>query len=80
MEVHMNPEYIKLAQIAYNTVLATMLEGEATHQGNEWQEVDINTHLAHEAVHCVKYVKGDTSEDHIGHALTRLCIIKALQK
>jgi hypothetical protein len=76
----MNPEYIKLAQIAYDTVLATMQEGETTHPAQEWQEVDINTHLAHEAVHCVKYVEGDTSEDHIGHALTRLALIKALQK
>jgi hypothetical protein len=75
----MNHEYEKLAKIAYDTVLATMLEGEAMHPADEWQTVDINTHLAHEAVHCVKYMEGDTSEDHIGHALTRLCMIKALQ-
>jgi len=76
----MNHEYEKLAKIAYDTVLATMLEGEKQHPGNEWQTVDINTHLAHEAMHCVKYVEGDTSENHIAHALTRLAIIKEMQK
>jgi hypothetical protein len=74
-----DPDYIDLAKTAFNTVLATMLEGEKQHPGNEWKTVDINTHLAHEAIHCVKYVEGDTSEDHIAHALTRLAMIKALQ-
>ena len=76
----MNPEYIKLAQTAYDTVLATMLEGEKQHPGNEWQGKSIGEHFRRADKHLFMYLKGDTSEDHIGHALTRLTMILALQK
>ena len=76
----MYPEYIKLAQTAYDTVLATMLEGEATHQGNEWQMISAWEHMNHAMQHMAASANRDTSEDHIGHAITRLAMIKVIQK
>jgi hypothetical protein len=75
----MNPIYHKLAQIAYDTVLQTMQEGEQTHPPDEWQEVDIIDHICHASHHENDYIAGDTSEEHIAHALTRCAMIKYLE-
>ena len=72
-----NPEYIKLAKIAYDTVIATMQEGEKTHPEQGWQTAD---HIDHIMQHAYLHHNGDTSEDHIGHALMRCAMIKAMQK
>jgi len=75
-----NPTYTKLAQIAYNTVLQTMKEGEQTHSPDEWQDVSIGDHIGHAFDHIEKYSLGiSTPEDHIAHALTRLAMIKYLE-
>jgi hypothetical protein len=85
-ESEINPEYIKLAQTAYDTVLATMLDGEATHPAQEWQTVSVKDHVQHITDHVddfrVELVRNRKvgTDDHIGHALTRLAMIKALQK
>jgi hypothetical protein len=73
-----NPDYLKLAQIAYDTVLRTMQEGEKTHPSDEWQEVSISGHTAHVADHLVKWSKGFTDEPHLEHLITRCAMIKFL--
>lgn len=75
----MNPDYIKLAQIAYDTVLQTMIEGEKTHPVNDWQGISIADHTAHAADHLVKWSKGFTDELHLEHLITRLTMIKCLE-
>jgi hypothetical protein len=75
----MNPIYTKLAQIAYDTVLQTMVDGEKTHPDNDWQDVSIIDHICHAGHHIDDYITKDTSEDHIAHALTRCAIIKYLE-
>lgn len=75
----MNPDYIKLAQIAYDTVLRTMREGEKTHPDNDWQDVDKIDHLCHANHHIIDYIANDKSADHIAHALTRCAMIKYLE-
>lgn len=74
-----NPLYIELARIAYDTVLHTMLQGEKTHPDNDWQDVSIIDHICHAGHHIDDYITEDTSEDHIAHAITRLAIIKYLE-
>ncbi|MFA5307796.1 MAG: hypothetical protein WC365_10165 [Candidatus Babeliales bacterium] len=74
----MNPDYIKLAQIAYDTVLQTMIEGETTHPANEWQDISTADHAEHIKMHIGKH-RRDKTEDHIAHALTRLAMIKYLE-
>ena len=74
---NMNPDYEKLGELAKQIVIATMQEGEQTHPGNEWQTAD---HIDHAMQHLYLHHNGDTTEDHIGHALTRCVIIKEMQK
>jgi hypothetical protein len=83
--VAINPDYLKLAQIAYDTVLRTMIEGEKEHQKNEWQEVPVKDHVNHIREHgddC--YIdliyEQKSAEDHIAHAMTRCAMIKFLEK
>jgi hypothetical protein len=85
----MNPDYIKLAESAaklvYDTVLTTMLEGEQTHPGNEWQTVDILDHAQHALDHVadaqyeINHGEKLGTDDHIAHAITRLVMVKAVQ-
>jgi len=76
----MNPIYHKLAQIAYDAVLQTMQEGEQTHPDDDWQEVDVYEHASHAWQHINDYYIGDTTEEHIAHALTRCAMIKYLEE
>lgn len=71
--------YEVLGEIAKQTVIRTMIEGEKTHPANDWQEVDIIDHICHTSHHENDYIAGDTSEDHIAHALTRCAMIKYME-
>lgn len=75
----MNPIYHKLAQIAYGTVLQTMVDGEKTHPDNDWQNVDIMEHFRHALDHLASWELEENDEDHLAHAITRLAIIKYLE-
>lgn len=75
----MNPDYIKLAKIAYDTVLQTMLEGEKEHGVDGWKDKHTGEHFKHADKHLFLYLEGDTSEEHIAHALTRCAMIKYLE-
>lgn len=67
----MNPEYIKLAQIAYDTVIRTMLAGEKDHPGNEWVNKPADYHKLHAYQHAESAYLGDKSEKHTNNCLTR---------
>ncbi len=74
----MNPDYEKLAKVAYDTVLQTMIEGERAHGTDEWMALSVPDHAEHIKAHIGKY-RRDKSEDHVAHALTRCAMIKYLE-
>ena len=74
-----NPDYIKLAQIAYDTVLQTLMEGEKEHGPDSWKSIPSLEHKLHTADHFLKRAQSDIAEDHIAHALTRCAMIKYLE-
>lgn len=74
----MNADYIKLAQIAYGTVLQTMIDGEKEHGADGWKVLSVADHAEHIKAHIGKH-RMDKSEDHIAHALTRCAMIKYLE-
>lgn len=78
-ECIINPDYLKLAQIAHDTVLQTMIDGEKEHGTDGWKEVCTSTHSCHMSIHGSKYCRDDKSEDHIAHAMTRCAMIKYLE-
>jgi hypothetical protein len=75
----MNPIYHKLAQIAYDTVIQTMQEGEKSHPNDDWQNVDIMEHFRHAIDHLASWELEENDEDHLAHAITRLAMIKFLE-
>jgi hypothetical protein len=77
-ECLMNPIYHKLAQIAYDTVLQTMIEGEKEH-GDEWKSKSIAYHKEHALRHAELNYTGDTSENHTNNGMTRNAMIKYLE-
>jgi len=77
-----NSDYIKLAQLAYDTVLQTMLEGEKQHSPDGWKDNTIRYHLDHANEHLFNFeYKENIAEALIDleHCLTRLSMIKFLQ-
>lgn len=74
----MNPIYIKLAQIAFDAVLRTMMEGEKEH-GDEWLHKSIDYHKQHALAHAELNYVGDTSENHTNNGLTRDAMILYLE-
>jgi hypothetical protein len=72
----MNPDYEKLAQIAHDTVLQTMLEGEKDHPADEWKKLTIKDHIDHIMRHTYNYFTGKQGEDDIGHMMARGAMIK----
>jgi len=79
VDTSINPDYIKLAQIAYDTILQTMMEGEKVHGADEWKKLSIYEHGIHAAQHIMDHSMGYTAEDHIAHAMTRCAMIKMLE-
>jgi hypothetical protein len=75
-----NPDYIKLAQLAYDIVLQTMLEGEKQHNPDGWKDIPAWEHLNHTMQHLTASAMRDKTEDHIAHALTRCAMIKYLEQ
>jgi len=74
----MNPLYHKLAQIAYNTVLRTMLENESSH-GDEWLHKSVDYHKRHAMEHAELSYTGNSKEDDNGHCLTRCAMVEYLE-
>ncbi len=76
---YINPDYLTLAQIAYDTVLQTMIEGEKEHGADQWKSKSMTYHKRHASEHADDAYVGDSKEDHIAHALTRCAMIKYLE-
>ena len=77
-----NPIYIELAQIAFDEVIQTMLEGEATHPDKPidgWKDKPIEFHKLHAYKHSELAYTGNGKEDDTGHCLTRCAMIEYLE-
>lgn len=73
-----NPLYIELAQIAFDTVLQTMIDGEKKH-GDEWLNKSIDYHKQHALGHAELNCVGDKSDNHTNNGMTRNAMIKYLE-
>ena len=57
----------------------TMVDGVLTSEPN-WSRFSVSSHLDHALSHVNKHFAGDTSEDHLAHAATRLMFALELQR
>ena len=79
-DMAISPLYIKLAQIAYDAVLQTMIEGEKQHGPDEWKDKSILYHKTHALEHAeLAYPGYNNDEDHIAHCMARCAMIKFLE-
>lgn len=46
--------------------------GASRYTPNNWRLIPRNEHLNHAMTHIFAYMQGDTQDDHLGHALTRM--------
>ena len=67
------------APLLRDVIQATMEEGAAQGYDGNWRRHNIAYHLEHIRAHIANAIAGDTTENHIEHALTRLAMIKVLQ-
>jgi hypothetical protein len=77
--IGINPDYLKIAKIAYDTVLQTMIDGEKEHGADEWKNIEPWEHLNHAMQHLTAKAMRDKGEDRISHAMTRCAMIKYLE-
>jgi hypothetical protein len=71
-----NPNEFKCA---FETVVAVMREGEATHLPDEWKTYPPEFHAARAFEHLRSLREGDTRKDHLSHATTRLMLALTLR-
>lgn len=45
-----------------------------------WAAVDVRQHVLHAQAHIIDHIAGDTSEDHLAHAFTRLMMALAVER
>ena len=69
-------DYIRLSLKAAAIVYRTMQEGERKHGRSGWKDLPAGEHFRHADKHLFMCLKGDTAEDHAGHAITRLVMYK----
>jgi hypothetical protein len=77
----MNPDYLKLAQIAYDTVLQTLIDGEKEHGVDEWKSKEIAEHYEHAVEHLCNIGECGCNNpmEELAHCLTRCAMIKYLE-
>jgi hypothetical protein len=63
------------AQFAMAKVLA---EGAKKYGANNWRNIPVEDHLNHLIIHTYAYLSGDTSDDHLAHAMCRAMFAQAV--
>lgn len=74
----MTDSYPIIANNAFYAVLDTMRANDS--KGESWLIVPAKEHLRHAATHLSSYKAGDASEDHLGHAMTRIAMAMEIGK
>jgi hypothetical protein len=68
--------YNEIAELAHDAVLLTLMINDDSH-GGAWKTTSDGKNVSHAIEHLRKYLAGDTSENHIYHAITRITLILA---
>ena len=64
---------------AFETVLEVMRQGERNHLPDEWKAYPPEYHIERAINHLHEWQAGDTREDHLSHAATRLLLALTLR-
>lgn len=55
-----------------------LAEGAEKYGANNWRAIAIEDHLNHLIIHAYAYLAGDTSDEHLAHALCRATFAQAV--
>lgn len=75
----MKHQHVHVAHRAFYAVMDTMKANDAS-KGSAWLGQDVETHLAHAREHLHQLNRGDRSEDHLRHAVTRMAMALYIQQ
>jgi dATP/dGTP diphosphohydrolase len=64
---------------AFETIIEVMRQGERNHLPDEWKSYPPGYHVSRAAEHLRLWQAGDTREDHLSHAATRLLLALTLR-
>ena len=53
-------------------------EGEAKYGPDNWRKISVRDHLNHMIIHAYAYLSGDTSDEHLAHAMCRAMFAAAV--
>ena len=54
-------------------------DGSKTYAPNNWRRIPFEQHISHALEHLFLMMDGDDTDDHLGHALTRLAFAVAME-
>jgi hypothetical protein len=69
----------KLPPGVEDIALRVLNEGAKTHPPGTWENTSVSEHIVHASEHMIQFSFGDTSEDHLAHAMVRLMFAVSLQ-
>jgi hypothetical protein len=75
----MNQVHTLVAKKSFDAVIQVMGANDVA-KGNAWVNQDTDTHLAHARSHLHHLNRGDGTEDHLRHAVTRLAMALAIME
>lgn len=75
----MKQSHTIVAKEAFDAVMHTMKVNDNA-KGDAWLHQEVDTHLAHARQHLHMLNRGDNSEDHIRHAITRIAMALAITR
>lgn len=72
------PEWSDLPTLAYDTVLAILVEGEGQHKPGSWKQQSVTEHISRARTHMYLFESGDDYEPHLMNAICRLTMALSL--
>lgn len=80
MHAELNCRFDLIDSKALFKLAAALHEGGVKYGDENWRKVPIRHQLNHALTHIFAYLAGDTQEEHLSHAFTRMMFATALEK
>ena len=75
---HLNYRFDLIDPLTMFALARVCAYGAEKYSAWNWRRIDINSNLNHALTHIFAYLAGDTSDDHLEHAFTRLMFALSL--
>lgn len=69
--------HAEVSEYARDSIQEVLLDGDRRGKSG-WEHMPVHEHLLHAREHIIKYACGDTSEDHLANAQTRIAMARSI--